>query len=53
MFSSNDSIRSEIVSIVLAGLGLMLLAASPAVNTTPWSRLGSSLEWTMRLVRGT
>ena len=53
MPSSDEGIRSEIVSIVLAGFGLMLLAASPVVSTNPWSRLGSSLEWTVRLVRGT
>jgi hypothetical protein len=50
--SDEDSIGRQIVSIALAGAGLTLLAASPAVSMTPWSRMGSSLEWVMRVLRG-
>lgn len=49
--STDDTIRLQIISILLAGAGLTLLAASPAVSTTPWSRMGSSLEWAVRIVR--
>ena len=49
--SDDDSIGRQIVSIALAGVGLMLLAVSPAVSMTPWSRMGSSLEWVVRVLR--
>ena len=50
--SSDDSMGRQIVSIALAGAGLTLLVASPAVSLTPWSRMGSSLEWAVRVLRG-
>ena len=50
--SNDDSIGRQIVSIALAGAGLTLLAASPAVRMTPWSRMGSSLEWVVGVLRG-
>lgn len=49
---NGDSLGREIVSIMLAGLGLMFLAASPAVSTATWSRLSSSIEWAARLRQG-
>lgn len=49
--SNDDSIGRQIASIALAGAGLTLLAASPVVSMTPWSRMGSSLEWAVRVLR--
>jgi len=49
---AEDSLRRQIASIALAGAGLTLLAAAPAVSTAPWSRVGSSLDWAARLLRG-
>ena len=48
---TDDSIGRELVSIALAGAGLTLLAASPTVSMVPWSRLGSSLDWAVRVLR--
>ena len=49
--SNDDSVGRQIVAILLAGAGLTLLAISPTVSTTPWSRAGSSLEWVAVVLR--
>lgn len=49
--ANGDSIGRQIVAILLAGAGLTLLAISPTVSITPWSRAGSSLEWAVGVLR--
>lgn len=49
--SNDDSIGRQIVAILLAGAGLTLLALSPTVSNTPWSRAGSSLERVVGVLR--
>lgn len=49
--ADDESFGRQIVSIALAGAGLILLAASPDVSMSPWSRIGGSIEWAVRVLR--